>query len=411
MTLGSRGDVQPYVALSKELIARGHRAKICTRNSFKNFIESYGIEYAKVELDLMKILETEEGQQIQAGGIINLPAMLKYVKEVVNPAFRKSLDDFWEAAKGADMIIYHPKVTAAADIANALHIPCVSMPPVPITYPVDEFPNLALFPKASFGKHLNRASYKMVEKADLSNIKEINDFRMKILTLQKRKAGEFASKINGTYIPIVYPISPFLFQDVTSWKDRVHLPGFFLLNDSNESLDPSIINFLDHKDKPTIVSFSSMPLKKPELFKRILLETLEKTNNRAIILTGISGMTFENNDRLLTINKAPHNLLFPNAKGIIHHGGVGTLAEASRSAVPQLIIPFVADQPFWANRLYKLGFTMKPLTEKNISTNKLIASLTYMERREYISAATSLAEKISAEQGVKNAVDFLENLK
>lgn len=154
LTLGTRGDVQPYAALARGLINKGHQVVICTGETFRGFIEENGIAFYPATADLMAILESEEGQAVFAGGGFNFFKMLKYSKEVVSPAYRKTMDDFFIASEGADVIIYHPKALGAVDIAAYHNIPCVSMPPVPITYPVTEFPNLAMFPKKIWEQHL-----------------------------------------------------------------------------------------------------------------------------------------------------------------------------------------------------------------------------------------------------------------
>lgn len=225
------------------------------------------------------------------------------------------------------------------------------MPPVPITYPIEEFPNLAISPNKSFGKVINKFTYSIMSKAESASIKEVNDFREKTLKLEKRKAGIYTFEINGKDIPIIYPVSKALFEEVKSWNTKVYLSGFLFVDTEEQILDKKIKEFIEGGKAPMIISFSSMPLKDPDKFKNILIESLNKTNNRAIILIGTSGMSFESNENILSIKSASHTLLFPHAKGIVHHGGVGTMAAALKSGKPQLIMPFSVDQPFWANSI------------------------------------------------------------
>ena len=160
VTLGSRGDVQPYVALGKELNKKGHSAVVCTGKSFRQFIEENGVEFKETASDLMAIAETPEGKAILEHPIKNIRLALRYTKDVINPAYRKTLDDFYNAAKTADVLIYHPKALGAVDIALSLGIPCISMPPVPITFPVSEFANLAVTHK-NLGPVFNKLTYKV----------------------------------------------------------------------------------------------------------------------------------------------------------------------------------------------------------------------------------------------------------
>ncbi|MGE4283711.1 MAG: glycosyltransferase [Clostridia bacterium] len=410
LTLGSRGDVQPYVALAKELIKNGHEALVCTGASFKEFIQENGVDFHEATADLMAILESDEGKKVFSGGRYNISKMLKYAKEVITPAYRKSMDDFLDASKRSDLIIYHPKALGAVDIANFLNIPCISMPPIPIVYPITEFPSIAVSANRNFGPFLNKLSYKATSLGESPYMKDINDFREKSLHLSKRKAGEFAFKVNRKDIPIIYPISPFLFKEVDSWKNRVFLSGFLFLDIGETKLDDELEDFLKSGAKPIVVSFSSMPLKDPKVFKDKIIEALKETGNRAVVLTGVSGMTFENQENIFCVKKAPHKLIFRKAKGIIHHGGVGTMSEALLSGVPQLIIPFTVDQPFWANRLYSKGYTTRPLRERNLEVSDLVKALKEMENDKYVRNAEEIKNIIESEKGLENAANYIERM-
>lgn len=401
-------DLQPYVALSKAAILKGHSAVICTGKSFKYFIEGNGVEFEEATSDLMAMLETEEGKMV-FNNAMKHPIMTKhYLKDVVNPAYRKTLDEFYKSAQGADIIIYHPKAFGSPDIAKYLGIPCISMPPVTITYPIEEFPNQAISPTRNLGKVINKLTYKIMNKAESASIKEVNDFREKTLNLPKRKSGKYTFKVDGREIPIIYPISPYLFKDVKSWGDKVYLPGFFYLDTGNEVLEEKILKFINLGKEPIVISFSSMPLKSPDIFKEKLVKALKETDNRAIIIVGNSGIAFDMEEEILTIKAAPHTLLFPLAKGIIHHGGVGTMAAALKSGKPQIIIPFAVDQPFWANRLYKLGYSLKPIKEIEVTTEELISRFKELEKAEVKQKAEDIKSTLSIENGTENTIKYIE---
>lgn len=407
LTLGSRGDVQPYVALGTGLINKGHTVTICTGKTFQSFIESHGIFFKEASLDFMEILKTEEGQEMFNGGK-NIFKILKYTQAVINPGFRKTYDDFLESAKGHDVIVYHPKATVAPDIAELLGISCVSMPPVPMTYPISEFPNLAVSGTRNFGI-FNKLTYKVNQFAESSLIKAINDFRT-THGLKKRKMGAYTYELNGNSIPIIYPVSGYLFEDVASWNKYVHLTGFFYLPSKNMILEEKVKSFIQQGSRPIVISFSSMPLKNPEQFKELLLKALRKTKNRGIILTGNSGIMFESSDMLLCLEKAPHRLLFKESKGILHHGGVGTMAEALLSGQPQVIMPFNVDQPFWAHRLYQQGLALKPLREKTLTLDDLTRAFISMDGEEIKDSARTIAKKLNGQNGIENCVKLIESI-
>ncbi|MBU5676370.1 glycosyltransferase [Alkaliphilus sp. MSJ-5] len=410
LTLGSRGDVQPYVALAKELIKNGHEALVCTGGSFRNFIKQNEVEFYEASADLMAILESKEGRKVFNGGNYNIFKIMKYAKEVITPAYRKSLSDFLEASKGSDVIVYHPKALGAADIAEYLRIPCISMPPVPILYPITEFPNFAISSTRNLGYTLNKLTYKATALAEFSYMKDINEFRKNSLKLPKRKAGEVTFQVRSRDIPIIYPISPYMFKEVKSWKDRVFVSGFFFMDMGEAKLNEKLEDFIAKDKKPIVVSFSSMPLKNPEIFKEKLIKALKETENRAVVLTGTSGMNFDNDESIFAVKKAPHRLIFKQAKGIVHHGGVGTMSEALLSGAPQLIMPFTTDQPFWAHILYSKGYTMKPLKEKNLEVSELVKALKNMGNAKYIEKAKDIQGVIEKENGLQNAVKYIEKV-
>lgn len=411
LTLGTRGDVQPYVALGEELIQRNHQVTLCTGSSFKDFVESKGINFYPASIDFMEIVKTEIGKSIMNGGG-NLFKILKYSKEVIFPLYRKTFDDFLAATKNSDLIIYHPKAISATDIAQYYNVPCLALPPVPILFPITEFPNLAVSPTKNLGSFFNRLSYSVIKYGESSSLKDINDFRKNVLHLPKRKLGSLASSINGKPIPILYPISPSLFTDVSSWNGHVSLTGFFYMKVNEGSLPEHLQDFINQGKPPIAISFSSMPMKNPEMFKKLLIDALERTDNRAVLLSGVSGLSSldpeSTHSRILTVESASHRLLFPQCKGIIHHGGVGTLAEALLCGKPQSIMPFNVDQPFWANRLYKLGLTMPPLHEKTLTIDQLIATLEAFDSEAYIDIAQRTSQQLLKENGVKTAADFIE---
>ncbi len=410
LTLGTRGDVQPYLALAKKIISLGHKAVICTSDSFQNLIENKGVEFKRASLDLMALSTTKEGKAVLEAPIKNIRLALKMSREVINPAYRKTFEDFYEAAQDCDVIVYHPKAFVAADIAMKLNIPVVSMPPVPITFPITEFPCIALSPNKKYGSTINKLTYLFNSKAENGYIKEINDFRISTLKLPKRKAGEYTYSTNHKEIPIVYPISKYLFEDVTSWNNHVELTGFFFL-EAKERLTNEIEEFLSKGSKPITISFSSMPLKKPMEFINNLVLALKETSNRAIILVGNSGISMTSSKDILVLDQAPHTLLFPRSKAVIHHGGVGTTAAALLSGVPQLIIPFSVDQPFWAERVYRNGVSLMPIKEKDLSREILSKMLMQFEEKEICCKAKQFGEKIKAEDGLYNAANYILNLK
>ena len=408
-TLGTRGDVQPYVALAKELIQAGHNALICTGGSFRSFVESNSISFMEISSDLMAIAQTAEGKAVLEHPVRNMGKAIALMRNVISPSYRTTLDEFFVAAKYADCIIYHPLALGAVDIALHYGIPCVSMPLIPVTYPITEFPNPIITTK-NLGGRLNRISYLIGAKAERFQIDAINDFREKTLHQKRRKAGIYAFSNGQTDIPIVYPVSRYLFPEVKSWNEHVFFPGFFFLDEREEKIPVDLERFITEGPKPIAITFSSMPLSRPEQFLNNLRVALTTTGNRAILLVGNSGIRCKNDGLIYSIPAASHHWLFSKVKGVIHHGGVGTMATAIRAGIPQMIMPLSVDQPFWAKRVVGLGIGIESLREKDATSKKLAERMCQMDDRVLIHRVQDFATRVQNEPGVIATIQYLENL-
>jgi len=231
-----------------------------------------------------------------------------------------------------------------------------------------------------------------------------------VLKLPKRKAGIYAYTDGGKEIPTVYPLSKVLFPDVKSWDGYVFMPGFFFLDGDGETLPEEVEQFLALGKPPVAVTFSSMPLSRPAGFLEKLRTALKASGNRAVFLAGNSGIKCESDDIICAVKAAPHSKLFPRVKGVIHHGGVGTMAAALRAGKPQMIIPFSADQPFWAKRLYRLGYGLKPMREKEVTSASLAGAFAEMEDFNILKRAEEIAAVIKSENALSDTVRFLAEI-
>ncbi|MDD3415096.1 MAG: glycosyltransferase [Lachnospiraceae bacterium] len=408
LCLGSRGDVQPYVAIGKTASESGHNVTICTGKTFESFVKQNGLDFNECSLDLMAILQTQEGKQVFEEGLKHPIKAMQYAKRVINPLYRKAMKEFYEACHNKDVIVYHPKAFGAVDIAEKLGILCIAMPPIPIIYPVSEFPNLAITTR-NLGGFLNKLTYKLANlAAESNNIKDINEFREKELKLKKRKSGEYMISRNGYPIPIIYPISPSLFFDRKEFKEKVYLSGFPMIDDKIP-LDKETEEFLKNGQKPIIVTFSSMPLNNPGSFLKKLIDSISASGDRGIIITGNSGINMYSSNNVLIKDFLPHDAVFGRSKGILHHGGVGTMAAALRSGIPQVIMPFNVDQPFWAKRLFELGYSLRPLKESD-SKDEFVSRFIEMNNEDVILQAEKIAAIIKQEKANIKAVSHIERL-
>ncbi|MBO7419070.1 MAG: glycosyltransferase family 1 protein [Bacteroidaceae bacterium] len=414
MVLGSRGDVQPMLAVALQLLQRGHQVTLCTGASFEKMVSSKGIRFVETSLDLMSLADSDVGRKIFHAPVRHFNLARKVMKEYILPRFRKTLDQCYEAAKDADIIIYHPKVFGAVDMAIHLNIPCVVMPAVPILSPVKEFPNLGITTR-SLGSFFNKLSYKINDWAEQSYIHEVNDFRQQSLNLPPRKAGLYAKAgADGKLNRILYPFSDLLFPDVSDWNSRAYLSGFCFLEQPGE-LSPAVIDFLQKGTKPIVVSFGSVDLPDADAFFRQFVLALKQTGNRAICI-GRKEVFLNDNHKeemlseVLFVKESPFLSLFPFVKGVVCHGGIGTGSSALLCGVPLITLPISADQPFWAKRYGLIGClagSIKIGHYRAEDIGNMLRELDNDRLKENLSKASAYLKQ---ENGASKAADYLERM-
>lgn len=409
LTVGTRGDVQPFVALAVELRRRGHEVAVCTAPNFEGFVRSRGVDFLPIRADFLQFTQSEEGKKMLGGNPLET---MKNMKKLIFPMMETMLLDSWTATREADALIYHPKAFGGYDLAEKLDIPAFVAHPIPMIAPTGGLTNPAL-PFATGNRWLNRRSYAVNRLLLGSFMGLINRWRRETLGLRgKRTVFSDDLRVRGRDIPVLYGCSPSVVPFDLAWKGRVSMEGFWFLPSTDEWKPPEALErFLAEGSAPIVVSFSSMPLKDPERTFDMLSEALALAGWRGVVLTGWSGMRASGDlgGGVFALEEAPHDWLFPRSAGVVHHGGAGTTAAALRAGVPMAICPFSGDQPFWARRMQALGVSPAPLPEKRMSAAAFASRIEAMTSGEGMRCrASALAAAIASEHGVAATADFVE---
>lgn len=417
ITVGSRGDVQPYVALGRGLMKAGHAVTVCAVSTFKPFIIENGLEYGYMNDGFMKLIDTDAGREAMGGSqspISSIKNMLSLLKESKS-LFRTMFEDAWKAAQQAapDVIIYHPKSLIAPHLAEKLGIPAIMALTVPIVVPTSEAPALGL-PDLKLGGGYNRFTYSIMHKGFHTYDDVINEFRQRVLGLGKIHGN--ASPIvdgNGKSITVLHAFSSQLSPRPSDWPETAHITGFWFL-DEEAGWQPSreLQAFLDGGMPPVYIGFGSMAGRDAEHKAKVVVEALQKANLRGVIATGWGGLDADRlPDSILKIDKAPHSWLFPRVSAVVHHGGAGTTAAGLLAGRPAIICPFFADQPYWGARVHALGAGSKPIPQKKLTAENLSAALLEVTKNEsYRNNAGQIGERLRAENGIANAVAIIEDV-
>jgi sterol 3beta-glucosyltransferase len=402
LTLGSRGDVQPFVALGIGLKQVGHQVTLCTSDRFRQFITDYGLNYAYMNDDLINLIDTDEGRAaLESKG--NPLRLLQQVK----PIIRRSLDEAWAAAQGTEAIIYHPKALSGYHIAEKLEIPGFMSLPLPIYTPTTAFP-CPIFPNLQLGGWYNKLTYQLLPLLAVSYVDVINQWRQECLGLPRRSwMDSELIRSDGRSVPVLYSYSSHVIPRPNDWQETTRATGYWFLDrPSDFSPPPALVDFLAAGKPPVCIGFGSMTGRNPEQLTEIVLAALKQTRQRGILLTGWGGLSHTDlPDEVFKLESIPHDWLFPQVAAVVHHGGAGTTAAVLRAGVPSIIVPFFGDQPFWGQRVAQLGVGSKPIPKKQLTVERLVATIEMaVSNQEMRDRSAALGQKIRAEDGVKEAV-------
>jgi UDP:flavonoid glycosyltransferase YjiC (YdhE family) len=212
-------------------------------------------------------------------------------------------------------------------------------------------------------------------------------------------------------VPFIYGFSPSVVPRPANWGPAIQIAGYWFLDESQDYEPPAaLLSFLDAGPPPVYVGFGSMVDHERETMTRLVAEAVGLAGQRAILLSGWSELGAANlPDFIFQVASVPHDWLFPRVAAVVHHGGAGTTAAGLRAGKPTVVVPFFADQAFWAWRVHQLSAGPKWIPRKRLTAGKLAAAIRRAVNDAAIrERASDLGERIRAEDGMQTAVGLIE---
>ncbi|MEM1412857.1 MAG: glycosyltransferase [Pseudomonadota bacterium] len=414
-TVGSRGDVEPYVALGQGLARAGHQVTVNTADRFQGFVEDCGLGYAYLNSELVDLLDTELGR----GALEDMGSFFSALKTVPRLSRasadlqRSMLAEGWTAAESIrpDLIVFNSKM-AGNHYAEKLGIPAVLAMPLPQFVPTGEFPSLG-FPDFSGARRLNLLSYRFVHAvARRVGGKHIRAWRQAVKLPDHQRLG-IHERADGQATPIVHCFSEAVVPRPADWPAEAQVTGYWFLDQPDDWSPPEpLVRFLEAGPAPVHVGFGSMAGRNPARTTAIVLEAIERTGQRCVLVTGWGGLTPEavpNN--VFVIDAVRYDWLMPRVAATVHHGGAGTTAAGLRAGRPTVICPFFGDQPFWGRRAQALGVGPAPVPQKKLTAERLAQAIDSVCGDQALQQrAEALGARIREEDGIGRAVTLLEQL-
>ena len=410
-TFGTRGDIQPYIALSLGLQQSGHSVRVVTHEIFESFVKEHGLDFCPLKLDPHQVLINQSLSELGNNTIrIN-----RWMEENFKSALRDIFIVTLKANRDAELMLNSGLSFAGWHVAEKLDIPALATYLWPVT-PSRHIP-------AASGKIppdwlplkgvVNYLSTKLSNQLFFNLLlSSVNQCRKDILDLQPMRAREYWSLDSAqSSTPLIYGYSPVVIPKPPDWSNNQQVSGYWFL-DTAEGYQPEtdLLDFLADGLPPVYIGFGSMVDHKQEEITQIVINALREINQRGILLGGWSALgSGDLPASILRVDAVPHDWLFPQMAAVVHHGGAGTTAAGLRAGVPSVVVPSFGAQFFWSWRVPELGAGPKPIPRNKLTVAKLARAIQQAVNDDSIrSKASLICQQIRAENGVEVAIRMIE---
>jgi UDP:flavonoid glycosyltransferase YjiC (YdhE family) len=408
-TLGSRGDIQPYLALAVGLQQSEHRVTLATSHNFTEWIRSYGVDVHPTRFSAQEFMQKPETQATLKSG--NPVRQFRMMREVMSQSVA-AMDDMWQAAQDADFVLQSGTGSGALEAASKLGIPAAFSYVIPFA-PTRAFPSFFLGKQFSLGAGYNYLTHTLMHGVLWSGMggPMMNRWRKKLGLPPWRSYAEQRAYARRLGVPSLYGFSPHVIPKPADWDEHQHVTGYWLLDALPDWQPPADLSrFLESGPPPVYAGFGSINVGDSESKTRLVLRALELSGQRGVLLTGWGGLIrLPASSNVLFVDNVAHAWLFPRMAAVMHHGGAGTTGAGLRAGVPSIITPLAGDQVAWADTVMKLGVGPRAPGINRLTAEKLANAIhTAVSDSAMRARAAALGEKIRAENGVARAVEIIE---
>ncbi len=392
---GTRGDVHPMLGLGEQLAARGHEIVICASPDFRPDAEARGFAFRPVGRSMRERVQGDAAA-LTRGHLRVLGAIGRWLDDCLRGQF----EALPEATRDADLVVAAGVQAGAASAAELHGVPYRYVAYCPLLMPSEDHPPF-LIPWRANSPRWNRWLWRAT--------RFVHDRGMGRLLARERAAlglgpvRDVLGHLLGAR-PILAAdaeLAPIPRTDV----DVVQVPC--LHRSVGEPIPPKLESFLESGPAPVFLGFGSMADPEPAETTRRVLAALARVRCRALISEGWAGLGAEAlPEGVMQVGRVDHAALFPRVATVVHHGGAGTTTLAARAGVPQVIVPHLLDQHYWAERVRALGLGPPPLPRTHLSAMRLAAHLDAVLANEFLAeGARQLGRRLERHRGSTEAAD------
>ncbi|NLW73225.1 MAG: glycosyltransferase family 1 protein [Chloroflexi bacterium] len=391
-TMGTRGDVQPYIYLAQALTDAGYEVTLGSHPCWKSLIEKSGVLFVPIGPDIDIEREASAIRSDSTHPVVSMLKTMNFIFRIV----QNSSPEIFDACKGKDLIIVSHSQMAATE-AEVLGIPTVN-----VTLQTEMIPE-----KLKAMKPLQKALGKLIAS---QAAKPYNKVRKRYNLPKVNSMDEVMSnRLN------LIPISRHFIAPSPYWEPQHQMTGFWYTEDKEYAPDTSLATFLENGEKPVILALGAMSFeaKKEEDKLSKFIRAFEITGTRAIIQGfQMTLKTYTLPKSMLAVGPIPHSYLFRKGWCVIHHCGFGTSAASLIYGIPSIPVPHILDQFANAERLVKIGAAVPPIKASDLTEQRIVDAIMLMRSSyaEKFSRVTELSELVKAEHGLDKSVELINQI-
>jgi UDP:flavonoid glycosyltransferase YjiC (YdhE family) len=409
ITVGSRGDVDPFVALGVGLRRAGHSVRLATHAVYEPDARAAGLDFAPLPGDPHRLRA-----ELEAGFDGTKRDQLRFIRFIGRAADQLAHDTTRAglvACRDAEAIIYRDALAfvgySLAEAVNARPVVAALQPRAPT--------RAFAYPRAlPFGGTVNLLDHHLT----LHIFWQL--FRRRVNRWRQKDLGLAPFPLTGPYadgrrrrVPTLFGFSSAIVPRPPDWPVWYHVTGFWFGDTGcDPSPPPALVDFLAAGPPPVYVGFGSVVMRDASAVTARVVEALERAGRRGVLATGWGGLVadgFDRSDRFVVVESVPHQWLFPRVAAVVHHGGLGTTAAGLRAGRPTIVVPSAfGDQPFWGGRVAALGGGPTPILRRKLTSARLANAIELATTDEAMRRrAAELGERLRSEDGVGTAVQVL----
>lgn len=398
---GSRGDLQPLLALGLRLRERGHEVRANGPPDAQAMFTERGFSYTAVGPSVQDLL-TERAAQATDAPLAAFRELAGLLRTWADLQF-----DVLEAeSEGVDAMVYGGLSVAAASVGRARGIPAFAAMYTPQLLPSAEHPPTSVA-QMNLPGWVNRALWWLSDRVLEAVANPAIDPRVRRLGLEPQENIQLTVWRPGH---ILVAADPELAPACRSFDPELVQTGFWHLPQQDEALSPEVEDFLSAGPPPVYLGFGSMPDPDPARTTAVVYEAVRRSGVRVLLSRGWAGLGDDAPpEGCLVVGATPHGVLFPRLAGAVHHGGSGTVGAVGRAGIPRLLVPQLLDQFYWARCVERAGVGPASIRRRRLDATRLTAGLRRLVEDDAArERAAALGRRMRETDGVGAAVRVIE---